>query len=77
MISTTLTSYFIGNQAAQVAFWNFAPIPKCITNIDRITTDDTKDLNLVMPRYNLIDHRLINIDIFSNRILLKLIDYYF
>ena len=43
----------------QIAFKNCAPFTKCITKIDRTTIDDiddTEDLDLVMPMYNLIEH---------------------
>ena len=42
--------------ATQVAFKNCAPFTKCITKIDGTTIDDAKDLDLVMPMYNLIEY---------------------
>ena len=42
--------------ATQVAFKNCAPYTKCITKIDGGTIDDVKDLELVMPIYNLIEY---------------------
>ena len=45
-----------GHQVTQVAFKNCAPFTKCIAKIDRTTTDDAEDLDLVMPMYNLIEY---------------------
>ena len=42
--------------AIQVSFKNCAPFTKCITKIDGTTIDDAKDLDLVMPMYNLIEY---------------------
>ena len=44
------------NIPTQVAFKNCAPFIKCITNIDGTTINDAKDLDLVMPMYNLIEY---------------------
>ena len=41
--------------ATLVAFKNFAPFTKCITEIDETTIDDAEDLDLAMPKYNLIE----------------------
>ena len=43
--------------AAQIVFKNCAPFTKCITKIDKATTDDIKDLDLVMPMYDLLEYR--------------------
>ena len=48
----------IGHQLTQVAFKNFAPFTKCVTNIDGAAIDDAEDLDLVMPMYNLIEYSL-------------------
>ena len=40
----------------KVAFQNCASFTKCITKIDETTIDDAKDLDLVMPMYNLIEY---------------------
>ena len=45
----------IGHNEAQVVFKNCALFTKRVTNIDRITIDDTEDLDLVMPIYNLLE----------------------
>ena len=42
--------------ATHVAFKNCEPFTKCITTIDGTTIDDTEDLDLVMPMYNLIKY---------------------
>ena len=41
--------------ATHVSFKNCATFTKCITKIDGTTIDDAKDLDLVMPKYNLIE----------------------
>ena len=46
----------VGNQEAQVAFTTGTPFTKCITNIDGTVIDGAKDLDLVMPMYNLTEH---------------------
>ena len=42
--------------ATQVAFKNCAPLFKCTTKIDETTADDADDLDLVIPKYNLIEY---------------------
>ena len=44
------------NLATEVAFKNCAPFIKCITKNDGTTIDDAKDLDLVMPMYNLLEY---------------------
>ena len=41
--------------ATQVSFKNCATFTKCITKIDGTTIYNAKDLDLVMPKYNLIE----------------------
>ena len=41
--------------ATQVAFKNCALFTKCITKTDEATRDDSGDLDLVIPMYNLIE----------------------
>ena len=41
--------------ATQVAFKHCAPFTKCITKICEAIIDDTSDLDLVIPMYNLIE----------------------
>ena len=45
----------IGHQATQVALKNCSSFTKCITKVDA-TVDDTEDLDLVTPMYNLIEY---------------------
>ena len=42
--------------ATQVAFKNCAPFTKCTSKIDETKIDDAENLDLVMPRYNLIKY---------------------
>ena len=46
----------IGHKEIQVAFKNCAPFTKYITKIDRETIDNAKNLDLIMPMYNLIEY---------------------
>ena len=39
-----------------VAFKNCAPFTNCISEINNTQVDDAKDINIVMPMYNLIEH---------------------
>ena len=43
-----------GNKGA--IFKNFAPFTKCISNINNTQTDNAKDIDVVMPKYNLIEY---------------------
>ena len=40
----------------QVAFKNCAVVTLRITNVDEITIDETEDLDIVMPIYNLMQY---------------------
>ena len=46
----------IARKRTQEAFKNCAPFIKCITKNDGTTIDYAKDLDLVMPVYNLLDY---------------------
>ena len=46
----------IAAPATQVAFKNCAPFTKYLTKVDGTIIDDAKDLDLVMPMYNLIEY---------------------
>ena len=48
--------YFTAAPETKVAFKNSTTFTKCITKIDGTTIDDTEDLDLVMPIYNLIQY---------------------
>ena len=37
-------------------FKNFAPFTKCISNINNTQTDNAKDIDVVIPMYNLIEY---------------------
>ena len=39
-----------------VMFKNYAPFPDCISEINNTQIDNAKDLDVVMPMYNLIKH---------------------
>ena len=39
-----------------VAFKNFAPFTNCITEINNTQVDNAKDIDIVMPMYNLIEY---------------------
>ena len=53
----TLDITIIRHQVTQVAFKNCVEFTKCITKKDyETTTDDTEDLDLVMPMYSLIEY---------------------
>ena len=44
------------NPGTKIAFKYCAPFTKCITKIDKATTDDAANLGLVMPMYNLTEY---------------------
>ena len=46
------------NLANKVAFKTYALFTKYMTKIDGTTIDDAKDLDLVMPMYNLLQSKL-------------------
>ena len=46
----------VAGSVTQVAFKNCVPLTKCITKIDETTIDDAKDLDLVIPMYNLLEY---------------------
>ena len=46
----------IAHQATHEAFTNCAPFLKCIIKIDETTINDTENLDLVMPMYNLAEY---------------------
>ena len=43
------------NLVTEVAFKNCASFIKCATKVDGTKIDDAEDLDLVMPRYNLLE----------------------
>ena len=44
------------NTNKKVIFKNFAPFTICISEINNTQVDNPKDINIVMPMYNLIEH---------------------
>ena len=45
-----------GNNNIQVVFKNCAPFTECISEIDNTQIDNAKDIDVVMPMYNLIEY---------------------
>ena len=39
-----------------LAFKNNAPFTNCISKINNVLNDNTEDLDIVMPMYNLLEH---------------------
>ena len=46
----------VGNNNIQVVFKNCAWFNNCISEINNTQIDNAKDINVVMPMYNLIKH---------------------
>ena len=44
------------NTNKKVIFKNFAPFTDCISNINNTQADNAKDIDIVMPIYNLIEY---------------------
>ena len=49
-------SIIVYNLATEIIFKNCASFINCITKIDGTTTDNDKDLDLIMPMYNLLKY---------------------
>ena len=45
-----------GNNNIQVVFKNCAPFTDCISKINNTKKDNAKDIDVVMPMYNLIEY---------------------
>ena len=45
-----------GNNNMQVVFKNCAPFTNCISDINNAQIDNAKDIDVVMPMYNLIEY---------------------
>ena len=45
-----------GNNNIQVVFKNYASFSDCISQINNTQIDNPKDINVVMPMYNLIEY---------------------
>ena len=46
----------VNNNDRKVIFKNCAPFTNCISEINNTQTDNTKDIDIVMPMYNLIEY---------------------
>ena len=44
------------NNDKEVVFKNYAPFTDCIREINNTQIDNAKDIDIVMPMYNLIEH---------------------
>ena len=44
------------NGDKEVVFKNFAPFTDCISEINNTQTDNAKDIDIVIPMYNLIEY---------------------
>ena len=44
------------NDNMQIVFNNCAPFTDCISELNNTQTDNAKDVNIVMPMYNLIEY---------------------
>ena len=65
LVKGTITIYGAGDDAEArhaderdkgVAFKNCAPFTNCISEINNTQIDNAKDIDIVMPMYNLIEH---------------------
>ena len=65
LVEGTITIAGAGDDAAArqadqrdkgVAFKNFAQFTNCISEINNTQVDNTKDIDIVMPMYNLIEY---------------------
>ena len=45
-----------GNNNIEVVFKNCAPFTNCMSEINNTQTDNAKDIDVVMPMYNLIEY---------------------
>ena len=45
----------LDNQMKEIAFKNFAPFISCIIEINNTQVDNAKDIDIVIPMYNLIE----------------------
>ena len=54
--NTTAADDDANNTNKKVIFKNCASFTNCISEINKTQEDNTKDLNIVMPMYNLIEY---------------------
>ena len=55
--NTTAADADANNTNKKVIFKNFAPFANCISQINNTQVGNAKDLDIVMPMYNLIEYR--------------------
>ena len=54
--STAAQGTAVNNNNKKVIFKNFAPFTNCISEINNTQIDNAKDIDIVMPMYNLIEY---------------------
>ena len=55
--NTASTSADANNTNKKVIFKNWPPFTNCISEINNTQVDNAKDIDIVMPMYNLIEYR--------------------
>ena len=55
-VSNTRTAAAANNKNNKVIFQNCAPFTNCISEINNTQIDNAKDIDIVMPMYNLIEY---------------------
>ena len=56
-VNNTAVAGAANNTNRKVVFKNCAPFTNCITKINNTQIDNAKDIDIVMPMYNLIEYR--------------------
>ena len=56
-VSNTAVAGAANNTNRKVVFKNCAPFTNCISKINNTQIDNAKDIDIVMPMYNLIEYR--------------------
>ena len=47
----------VNNTSKKLILKNFAPFADCVSEINKTRIDNAQDIDIVMPRYNLIEYR--------------------
>ena len=55
-VNTTAADVDANNTNKKVIFKNCAPFTNCISEINNTQVDNAKEIDIVMPMYNLIEH---------------------
>ena len=55
-VNDTAAAAVANNDNKKVIFKNCAPFTKCISEINNTQVDNAKDIDIVMPMYNLIEY---------------------